>query len=256
MKKKLLIALLTIVSIMNLRAQSVIDTTLRKPKDTIAVTADFAIYSANYCRGANFGQGPSAQVTLQAEYKGFYLGAWSAITGNGKYNYGNNLDVFVGKKIGGFSVSIHDFFFFNKENKYNAFFKRNAGIDTLDGHYLEGQVKYTRPRWYIMAAYNFYATQMEIFPSTVYIEGEYAITEHISLSASFQTGASAVNFYGNTFNKGIGFNYIGFNFNKPIEVSNKFTPILRASLHLNPNYENISSSLRSAPFNCVVGFTF
>jgi hypothetical protein len=225
-------------------------------RDSIKVSADFAIYSANYCRGANFGYGPSAQITLQAEYKGFYVGAWSAVTGNGSYNYGNNLDLFVGKKIGDVSISVHDFFFFNKDNQYNAFFKRTPGVDSLDGHYLETQVKYSRDKWYVMAAYNFYASQTTVFPSTVYIEGEYLVTERLSIAASFQTGASAVNFYGNEYNKGFGFNYIGFNFNKPIEVYKNFNPILRASLHINPNYQNISSSLRPAPFNCVVGFTF
>lgn len=255
-------------------AQTETDSSRVNKRDSIKVSADFAIYSANYCRGANFGYGPSAQITLQAEYKGFYVGAWSAITGNGKYNYGNNLDLFIGKKIGDVSISVHDFFFFNKDNQYNAFFKRTPILDTADnvswdGHYLEAQVKYSRDKWYVMAAYNFYATQTNIYntdldangtnkdyASTVYIEGEYLVTDRLSISASFQTGASAVNFYGNKDNKGFGFNYIGFNFNKPIEVSKSFNPVLRASLHINPNCQNISTYLRSAPFNGVVGITF
>ncbi len=255
--KKHFTIIIFILSFSNLIAQTdsaKVDSTKKKHK----LEFDFSVSltSRNYCRGANFGDGPTIQPSIEVAYRGFYVGAFGSITQNNSYNYGNTIDAYLGYKAWRLNFSVHDYFFFNKNWDNNDFWFHAGQNSGKDGHYYEGQVKYQDNFLSLLVAYNFYNTTTPIFPTTFYIESQAKITEEFSLIFAMTTGASAVNFYGNTYDQGVSATCIGVNYNKEIKLSKKFDTELSLMAHYNPNYKNISPDLQQTPVNLIIGLKF
>lgn len=107
-----------------------------------------------------------------------------------------------------------------------------------------------------MAAYNFYNTTCDIYESTVYAEIEYKLKNNFSAIVGFTSGASAINFYSDKYNDGVGFTCIGLNWVRTLEISSSLSTDLKVQFHVNPNYKNISPDLQRTPANLLVSLTF
>jgi hypothetical protein len=223
--------------------------TIKKEK----IKGDFQVSAANrnYFRGGLFGGGVAIFGTVEASYKGFAAGSTGIYSQDLSYNWGRGIDNYVmytiKKKL---SFSIHNYFFFNKDLSLSDPFYKTGHGSGKEGHYMEGIVKYSAKKFMVLAAYNFYNTTMEMYPSTVYLEGEYKFAKDFSFVAGFTTGPSVVNFYGDAYNNGVNFTFIGLNATRKIKDSE-----LKAMMHVNPNYKNFDASLQQTPYTFILQFT-
>lgn len=232
-------------------------------QDTLKTNTSVSLSTRNYCRGINFGDGPSVQGTVELSKKSFTLGTFVCVTDNRTHNWGTTTDSYLSYNYKNLTVGVHDYFFFNKVDSLNDFFFQtgkgwmtDSTLYYREGHYLEGQLKFTGDKISLIAAYNFYATTCDIFKKTVYLEGEYKLSSKVSFILGLTTGGSAVNFYTDKYNSGFGVTCVGFNFNRKVEFTDKFSSDLKIQTHVNPNYKNIADGLQKTPFNMIVSLTF
>lgn len=219
-------------------------------KDTITSDFQISIANRNYCRGGMFGGGVAAMATIEASYKNFTLGTFAIYSPDLAYNYGRGVDAYFAYKIKKMSISFHDYFFFNKDYTVSDFFYTTGHGSGKEGHYLELDAKYSTKRFTLLAAYNFYNTTMEMYKTTVYLESEYKFSKNYSLVAGFTTSPSVVNFYGDTYNRGINFTHVGINAVKKLKDCE-----IKAMMHINPNYKNFDASLQRTPYTFILQFT-
>ena len=216
---KKIIFLFTIV-IISLSSFAQIDST----KSKVEFNPMLTIMSRNYSRGANFGDGVSIQPNVEISYKKVTFGILAALTDNKKYNYGTTFVSYLSCKVKRFTFGVHDFYFANKVDSLNDFFfqtRKEYMYDSTkyykDGHYLEFQVKYNTKKFYLLASYNFYNTTCDIYESTIYLESKYMLTDNFGVAFGFTSGASAVNFYGDKYNNGVGVTCIGLDWLKRLK---------------------------------------
>lgn len=229
-------------------------------KEKIEFSASLTLMSRNYSRGMNFGDGISIQPNVEASYKKVTFGVFGALTNNVKYNYGTTFSTYLSYKVKNFTFSVYDYFFVNKIDSLNdygfqtgkAYLKDSLQTNYREGHYLEGMIKYSTKKLYIIAAYNFYNTTCNIYKNTVYLEGKYMINDNFGFALGFTTGASNLNFYTDKYNNGVGFTCIGLDWHKSLKITQDFSTDMRIRLRANPNYKNIAPSLQQTPFNMIL----
>jgi hypothetical protein len=166
-------------------------------------------------------------------------------------------------KIKNLTLGVHDFFYFNKVDSINDFlfetgktYLKDSSLHYRDGHYYEIQIKYNAKKLSILAAYNFYNTTSDIYKNTIYFESEYKFNNNFSTTVGFTTGASALNFYTDQYNSGIGFTCIGVNWMKTLKITDSFSTDMKIIFHINPNYKNIQPGLQKTPVNMGVSLSF
>lgn len=226
-----------------------VDTT----KTSFETYAGAIVASRNYARGVNFGSGVSLQPYAGITYGGLTLDLFAALSANGDYNYGTTHDFSLSYEYKGFKIGIHDYYFFNKvDSTHNYFLETSSPF--MDGHYYEAQIGYTHDKFALLAAHNFYNSNLEVtdeLMETVYLEAKYNLDEHFSIIVGGVTGPSIVNFYDKE-----GITTAGIDWNREIKISDELITILDVKFHINPNYENISPGVQKAPMNLFVSFTF
>lgn len=143
--------------------------------------------------------------------------------------------------------------FFNKvDSIHNYFFETSDPF--RDGHYYEVQIGYTHEKFAILAAHNFYNTNLEVtddLMETVYLEAMFNINENFSVILGGVTGPSIVNFYDKE-----GVTTVGLEWNRDIKINEDLMTLLDVKFHVNPNYKNISPGVQRVPMNLFVSLTF
>jgi hypothetical protein len=251
MKKLILLLSVTLLSSISF-GQNDTTTVVTDTTSSFEFYAGAVIASRNYARGVNFGSGPSLQPYAGVVYKNFTLDFFGAISGNGAYDYGTTTDFSLSYENKGFKVGVHDYYFISKFGNNNYFFE--TGSDMMNGHYYELQALYSNDNFSLLAAHNFYNTNLKVdnvTAGTVYLEGKYNVNEKLSIVIAGVTGPSIVNFY-----DAAGFTTIGLNWNREISLGNDLPATLDAKVHVNPNYKNISPGVQQAPMNFFVSLTF
>jgi len=226
-----------------------VDTT----KASFETYAGAIIASRNYARGVNFGSGVSLQPYAGISYSNLTLELFAALSANGNYNYGTTTDFSLSYEYKRFKIGIHDYYFFNKiDSTHNYFFETSDPF--RDGHYYEVQIGYSNDKFAVLAAHNFYNTNLEVtdkLMKTVYLEAKYKLSKRFAIIIGGVTGPSIVNFYDKE-----GITTAGLEWNRELKINNEITTILDVKFHINPNYENISPGVQKAPMNFFVSFTF
>jgi len=254
-KLVLLISILAVCLPAYSNSYTEIDTIDVEPTDTVKEGIEFyaggIIASRNYARGVNFGAGPSIQPYAGFTYKGLIVDFFAEIGGNGVYNYGTTHDFSISYENRGFKIGIHDYYFFSKYGNHNYFFQTSS--DTMNGHYYEAQVSYTNDKFSVLAAHNFYNTNLKVtgdYWAGVYLEGIYKVNKDFSVILAGLTGPSIVNFY-----DAAGFTTVGIQWSR--EIKTEALPLLLdVKFHVNPNYRNISPGVQQAPMNIFASITF
>lgn len=218
-------------------------------KDTskINVTTDF--FSRYIWRGLDYGKAPSIQPTLSFTKGGFEIGAWGAFSTTGSYH---ELDPYAKYTLKGFTLTFTDYFVNNNAMDPNNTKYFNYSQWTTN-HVFEGSLQYKGPDKFpisILVATYFYGNDKKVkidssnlsnITTTVsqnystYIELGYTVKCN---NKSFDTFLGLTPFlgaYGNTF----GVINVGITCYRNIDISNKFSLPVKASLIVNPQARNL-----------------
>jgi hypothetical protein len=218
-------------------------------KDTskINVTTDFV--SRYIWRGLDYGKAPSIQPTLSYIKGGFEIGAWGAVSTIGSYH---ELDPYAKYTLKSFTLTFTDYFVNNNTLDPNNtnYFNYN---EWTTNHVFEGSLQYKGPDKFpisILVATYFYGSdrKIKIDSSNInnittkytqnystYIELGYTVKCN---NKSFDTFLGLTPFsgaYGNTF----GIINMGITGYRTVEISNKFSLPIKASLIANPQARNL-----------------
>ena len=215
-------------------------------KGNLSLGADWM--SRYIWRGTQFSTGPVIQPGIAYSNNGFAIGAWGSYAQNGD-NDGAEADLYFSYTFADnlFTATITDYFFPNDgiatENSYFDYKKSSTG------HILEAMLAYNGSDKFpvsIMAAMNFWGADQDA-------DGDQQYSIYIELGHSFSykdvdidlfAGFTPTNpdelkgesgFYGDT----AGFVNMGFTASKEIEITDKFSLPLSASLIANPMAENL-----------------
>lgn len=220
---------------------------------TVKVVTNFTLSSRNVWRGTNYGNNaPSLASTLGLNIKdAIEIGATATVTTNGtKAGYGNWMELYSifhwGEKI---SLIIDDYYFFNKYDTMNNYLDWSK---EKTQHLIEAKLKYAiAKKINIAASYNIYAATGT--PKAWFFEAEYFLKPNLSIIASYVAGASALNFY-----TASGVTTVGFVGYRDIVVTKKLTIPTRATILVNPNYQNIAhyDGLGRNPIQFVISLDF
>lgn len=244
MKRKLLIIIFSLVFCFscnfNIFAQS-------KDTSKINIATDFV--SRYIWRGLDYGKAPSIQPTFSFIKSGFEIGAWGAFSTTGSYY---ELDPYAKYTLKNFTLCFTDYFVNDNSLKPNNTHYFNYDQWTTN-HIFEGSLQYKGPDKFpisILVATYFYgndrkekvdSSNISEIVTTVsqnystYIELGYTVKcKHNSFDLFLGLTPSA-GLYGDTF----GVVNTGITAYRTIEISNKFSLPVKASLIANPQAGNL-----------------
>lgn len=222
---------------------------LKTDTSKVTINTDITLSTRNVWRGASYGNAPSIQGTLSVVGKYFEVGTWGTTTLNGQMGgFGTWIENYATAKIGYFSLTLDDYFFFFPQDSLNNYLDYSPN---KTNHLVEARIKYANPKFSIMAGYTVYSNSLNKTKG-IYVEAEYFIRKDISIIASGVTDASWLNFY----DKG-GVTCIGLVGRRVIDAGKLSVPV-KAQLLVNPNYKNISNypNLGKSPAYFVVSVNF
>jgi hypothetical protein len=216
-------------------------------KDTSKINISSDFVSRYVWRGMDYGKSPSLQPTLSYIKGGFEIGAWGAFSTKGNYN---EIDPYAKYTLKNFTLTFTDYFV--KTGNPNKTYYFNYDQFTTD-HTFEGSLQYKGPDKFpvsILVATYFYGNDQKTKVDTsntynivttvsqnysTYIELGYTVKcKHKSfdlfLGMTPMSGA-----YGNSF----GIVNAGITAYRSIEITNKFSLPIKASVIANPQAENL-----------------
>jgi hypothetical protein len=241
MNKTLTLLLLTFLPFLGFSQAS--DTT-----KSLSLNTEVTIASRNIWRGLDYGSAPMIQGTLALTSKNFDIGTWGTTTLNGtKKGYGTWIELFATAKYQQWSFTIDDYFFFNEEDSLNTYFE--YGKDNTQ-HFIEGRLKYDSDKLDVMAGYAFYKADDT---NGIYLEAEYSPFTNLSFIVGGLTSASWLSFY-----DAGGITTLGVSGKRTVEISDRFSMLLKASLIVNPSYDKSVNApgVGTNPAYVVVYLTF
>ena len=225
------------------------NTLVAQTKDTskFNVTADFM--SRYIWRGLDYGKSPSIEPTLSFTKGGFEIGAWGSYSTSGSYY---ELDPYVKYTLKGFTLTFTDYFVNNNtlDPNHTSYFNYD---EWTTNHIFEGSLQYKGPDKFpisILVATYFYGNDPKIKVDTTnplnvvttiqqnystYIELGYSVKCRSKVFDLFLGLTPSAGFYGNTF----GVINTGITAYRNIEISNKFTLPVKASIIANPQARNL-----------------
>jgi len=216
-------------------------------KDTSKINISTDIVSRYIWRGIEFGKTPSIQPTLSYVKGNFEIGAWGAFNTIGTYN---ELDPYAKYTLKNFTLTLTDYFIHNNANQNNTHYFNYDQWTT--NHTFEGSLQYKGPEKLpisILVATYFYGNDRKVTIDSsntnkiikttsqnysTYIELGYTVkckqkSFDVFLGLTPMSGA-----YGNTF----GVVNAGVTCYRTIDITNKFSIPVKASLIANPQAEN------------------
>lgn len=193
--------------------------------NTITLSANADLFSQYIWRGQDFGHTISLQPALSASWKDFTFGAWGAyrLKGNGT----DELDLYLSKTIGPFSLAVWDYWSYSKSDpsKYLDYNKESTS------HLLEAQLLFSggeKLPFNLLASYFFYGSD----PSkSIYLELQYLLSVK-KAEFLFFTGFQPKGTY---YAPKSSFVNIGLTYTQPLSSSNFCSLDLLLSLVANPN---------------------
>ena len=186
-------------------------------------------------RGTDFGNSPAIQPWATYSNAGFTIGAWGSYSTNS--NSMQEADLFVSYDIKEIvTLTVTDYFFPNGFSAGNNYFE--YGQDST-GHVFEGMLAFNGVDGFpvsIMAAYNFYGADPD---NAFYFELGYGNT-YKDVDYNVFLGAGTGNYYlaGENSND-FGLVNLGLSLAKEIQITDKFSLPVSASLITNPTAESI-----------------
>lgn len=207
-------------------------------QDKVEASVGADLVSGYIWRGQNLG-GVSIQPSLGISYKGFSLGAWGSVGIESADT--KELDLTLGYSVGGFSVSVTDYWF-AYNGSVNKYFHYGAHSTN---HVFEGQVGYD----FGVLAVNWYTNFAGADGVKINDKGEEkrAYSSYLALSAPFKLGGLdwtvdlgmvpwETNFY-NGYTSGFCVSDISLGASKDIKVTNSFSVPAFAKITVNPRTE-------------------
>lgn len=241
MKKRIYVLALTAILSLSCSVmfaqEAVIEEEVESSKSEISIGAD--LYSRYVWRGLDFGSAPSIQPTFEYSHSsGFTVGCWGAFSTTGTYN---EVDLYVGYEIKGFSITLTDYFFPVSTVPAQNFEKYFNYDNATTGHLFEGTIGWEGPD-------NFPLTLLAgafVYGGDKDANGKQNYSSYAELGYTFSTKAGKLQpfmgftpsegLYGNT----MGFVNIGLSTEKEIKLSEAFSLPVSASVITNPQASNI-----------------
>ena len=194
-----------------------------------------ALYSRYIWRGLDFGDSPSFQPAVTFTAGGFSIGEWGAYSISGIGSVYSEDDLWASYAVstptaGTFTLIATDYFFPSAGMKYFNYKDKGNGAHTI-----EGGLSYGGPDSFPITLSGYINVYNDV-DNTTYFEASYPFTVK-SVSGSVvvgATGGGTNGFYGPTNFQVINF---GLNFSKDIEITDKFSLPISASIIVNPNIE-------------------
>ena len=119
-------------------------------------------------------------------------------------------------------------------------------------HNVESGLKYDNKTVYLMAAYTVLSNSAQFDSKGAYLQAGYKVSDMFSVFAGYVTDANST-----VFATKAGFNNVGFTVSKAINVTDKFSPLLDATIMINPNYKNTTRLVdANNQINCIATISF
>jgi hypothetical protein len=196
---------------------------------TVNLNLEVSLASRNIWRGLDYGSSPSIQGTFSLMHENFEIGTYGTTTLNGsKQGFGTWVELFATYKYRQLSLTIDDYFFFNAADSMNNYLEWDR---TNTQHFIESRLKFDSDKFDFMAGYAFYKNKAD-HTTGIYMEAEYSPFKNLSFIAGGVTGANWLSFY-----DAGGVTTLGVAGKKPIQLSEKFSMLLKTSLIFNPSYD-------------------
>ncbi len=215
-----------------------------KTSSKINISSDFV--SRYIWRGLDYGKAPSIQPTLSFTKGGLEIGSWGAFNTTGSYH---EVDLYAKYTFKGISAIFTDYFVHNESNSNDTrYFDYN---EWTTNHTFEGSLQYKGPDKFpisLLVGTYFYGNDRKNTPDLVdtsktvvkqnystYFELGYTVNckgKSFDLFMGLTPSAGA---YGNTF----GVINAGITCYKTIQVTDKFSIPVKASLIANPQARNL-----------------
>lgn len=214
------------------------------------LTSSLGLATQHVHRGVTFNVAPVFEGKMQyGATEWLSVGTEATMGLNAVAGYGNNLNVFATASHDDLTLTVKDYYFLNGyTGGANNYFDYGKGTN----HIVEASLKYTKEKYYGMAALPVYQATANTNKG-LYLEAGYELLSNLTVCAGYVTEASAVNFR----TKG-GFTHVGLMNTRDWKVSESWTSVVTTGIYINPTYKHVTEAagIGSLPVNATVSLTF